>query len=335
MLKNKELGLVSALACAVLISACQPIEKEKEKSEPDQTTISEPVVEVLRLTGNMQKVPVVIEPCKGNGCPEISIDRLETNHPELDRIIDQAIAEHLASTIELDDNSSQKDTSQNAVSEVNSASAASEPKSQKTAAQQLAEQIQPYINNFLKLDDELKKLGVNHQITLSISPKILNSQAPLSTVVINSSHYLGGAHGSSAQHYYNYDLNTKKIVELDQLLVPNQKAKLDQLAYEQFKIWVLDNKLAERVQDYEQAWKFSLSKNFYLGKHGLILQYQEYEIGPYVVGLPRLTIPYEQLQGILKAEYFPEDFKAKQSSSEAVVTEASTPKSSTTEVKKP
>ena len=38
----------------------------------------------------------------------------------------------------------------------------------------------------------------------------------------------------------------------------------------------------------------------------MILQYAEYEIGPYVVGLPRLVIPYEQLQTILKKEYLPE-----------------------------
>jgi hypothetical protein len=35
-----------------------------------------------------------------------------------------------------------------------------------------------------------------------------------------------------------------------------------------------------------------------LGEQGLILQYGEYEIGPYVVGLPRLVIPFDELQGV-------------------------------------
>ena len=65
----------------------------------------------------------------------------------------------------------------------------------------------------------------------------------------------------------------------------------------------MDSKLATNVDEYEQAWKFSLSNNYYLGTEGLILQYGEYEIGPYVVGLPRLTIGYDQLQKILKPEY--------------------------------
>jgi hypothetical protein len=43
-----------------------------------------------------------------------------------------------------------------------------------------------------------------------------------------------------------------------------------------------------------------------LGEQVLILQYGEYEIGPYVVGLPRLVIPYDQLQEVLKKEYLPQ-----------------------------
>ena len=68
---------------------------------------------------------------------------------------------------------------------------------------------------------------------------------------------------------------------------------------------MVDSKLANNVAEYEQAWKFKLSDNFYLGQQGLILQYAEYEIGPYVVGLPRLMIPYAELQQVLKKPYLP------------------------------
>lgn len=51
--------------------------------------------------------------------------------------------------------------------------------------------------------------------------------------------------------------------------------------------------------------KFQVTDNYFLGEQGLILQYGEYEIGPYVVGLPRLVIPFDQLQGVLKPEYLP------------------------------
>ncbi len=77
-----------------------------------------------------------------------------------------------------------------------------------------------------------------------------------------------------------------------------------------------DSKLANSVSEYEQAWPFKLTENFLLGDQGLILQYGEYEIGPYVVGLPRLVIPYDQLQEVLKEEYLPQP-KAKPASTPA------------------
>lgn len=80
---------------------------------------------------------------------------------------------------------------------------------------------------------------------------------------------------------------------------------MEKKAHEKFKAWVIESKLANSVEEYEQAWKFTLSDNFYLSSQGLILQYGEYEIGPYVVGLPRLTIPYDQLQTVLKKQYLP------------------------------
>ena len=106
-------------------------------------------------------------------------------------------------------------------------------------------------------------------------------------------------------YYYNFDLKEQKQIKLEDLLRPQQKATLEKLAHEAFKTWVTDSKLADNVADYEQAWPFKLSNNFLLGEQGLILQYGEYEIGPYVVGLPRLVIPYDQLQDVLKEEYLP------------------------------
>ena len=106
------------------------------------------------------------------------------------------------------------------------------------------------------------------------------------------------------------------MVKLDDIFLPKQKAQLEAKAHEAFKTWVIDSELATDVAEYEQAWKFKLTDNFFLTKQGLALQYAEYEIGPYVVGLPRLNIPYSDLQGILKPEYLP---KTEQAASEAQV----------------
>lgn len=218
----------------------------------------------------------------------------------MDDIIDRAILQQLARILAIS-NPDQPPS----VDKQQPTSTSIESNATKTAAQQMAEQVQPYVTEFLALDQELRTLGSNSKINLMVSPKILNADGPLATVVLNTSSYLGGAHGSASQTYYNFDLKHQKQVSLDDILLPQQKANLEKLAYQAFKIWVTDAKLADNMADYEKVWKFSLSNNFYLGQNGLILQYAEYEIGPYVAGLPRLEIPYAQLQSILKKQYLP------------------------------
>ena len=83
--------------------------------------------------------------------------------------------------------------------------------------------MQRYANSFIDLDNELKALSSNHQINLLVKPKILQAQGKVVTVVLNSSSYLGGAHGSAAQHYYNFDLKEQKQIKLEDLLRPQQK----------------------------------------------------------------------------------------------------------------
>ena len=312
MLKNKTLFTISILASMMALSACQPKQTEPKEDPVQKQSTVEP--EILKLTGDSEKLALVLPECDGNNCPEISIERLSSNQAFIDELIDQQILKQLNQIIDISPTPKLLKADQHAASTADlkdiqvsdQANAAKPLATVETAKQKLEKQVTPYLVTFLALDKELKALSANHQISLMIKPKILNANLPLATVVLNSSSYLGGAHGSSSQRYYNFDLKQQKQVELNDLLAPNQKAHLEKKAHEVFKTWVLESKLANSVEEYEQAWKFTLSDNFYLSKQGLILQYGEYEIGPYVVGLPRLTIPYDQLQGILKKEYLPQ-----------------------------
>ena len=307
MLKNKSILAISILITTLGITACQPKKTEPEAVEPEQTQTEQ---QSLKLVGDTEKLNLSLPKCDGKNCPEISIERLNSNQAFIDQFIDQKIIQELAQILEI--------APQQAVSEAsaieNAATAADAPTSNPTAAaiaqvetlaQKLEKQTLPYVQSFLALDQELKALSSNHKISLMIKPKILNADQPLATVVLNSSSYLGGAHGASAQQYYNFDLEKKKLVLLNDILLDKQRPQLERKAYEAFKQWVIASELSTNVQEYEQAWKFKLSENYYLGQQGLILQYAEYEIGPYVAGLPRLTIPYAELQGIVKAAYLP------------------------------
>lgn len=283
----KKVFQYSILACAVLLTACQPKSEPKEPEDKPQDPVvnqtSEPV-----LRGETVKLAVTLPECNGNTCPDFTVERLQSNFPFIDQLLDQEILDQLSKMLEIVDADQASSTAQG---------------SEQT--NHLDVQAQQYANAFIKIDEELKALSSSHQISLMIKPKILQSKGTLATVVLNSSSYLGGAHGSTAQRYYNFDLKNQKQVQLNDLLLPKQKAKLDKLAHEAFKTWVIDSKLANTADEYEQAWPFQVTDNYFLGEQGLILQYGEYEIGPYVVGLPRLVIPFDQLQGVLKPEFLP------------------------------
>lgn len=307
MLNQKSTLALSILVITLGLTACQKSDSKKAEPTVDQSAASQVPDTSMLLQGDTEKVKLTLPECNGNTCPEFSIERLKSNQAFVDETIDQAILDNLDKMLDIAQLSkAKKDADQQPTA---SQASASEVQANKTPVQQLQERVQPYANSFLEMDKELKTLGASGQITISLSPKILNSDKPLATVVLNTSSYLGGAHGASAQTYFNFDLVSKKQVGLDQIIEANQKAKFEKLAHDAFKTWVIDSKLAESVNEYEQAWKFTLSDNFYLGKQGLILQYGEYDIGPYVVGLPRLMIPYDQLKGVLKSQYFPAEMQ--------------------------
>lgn len=279
----------SVLACAVLLAACQPKSEPKQSQDKpqDPPAVQQQAEPVLQ--GETAKIAVKLPECKGNTCPDFTVERLQSNFPFIDQLLDQQILEQLGKMLEVVDAD---------------APAASTAKST-GAKSDLDTQAQLYADSFVKIDEELKALSSSHQISLMIKPKILQPKGKLATVVLNSSSYLGGAHGATSQRYYNFDLANQKQVQLQDLLLPKQKATLDKLAHEAFKTWIVDSKLATDPKEYEQAWPFQVTDNFLLGEQGLILQYGEYDIGPYVVGLPRLVIPFSELQGVLKPEYLP------------------------------
>ena len=101
-------------------------------------------------------------------------------------------------------------------------------------------------------------------------------------------------------------------VKLENILLPNQKARLANLlkaAYVKY--------LTERGSDSEQKASeqevleyvnsrfgngFQITNDWRFGKNGLTFDYDIGELGTYVEGGPELTIPVQDLQGIIKPE---------------------------------
>lgn len=111
--------------------------------------------------------------------------------------------------------------------------------------------------------------------------------------------YSGGAHNVYYNQYDVFDLATEKKISLNDILKPNAKAKVLALLKQQN-----ESDLQEYGTDLSQM---KLSENFYFGENGLVFVYSLYEIAPFVMGMPELSIDYESLKDLLKSQYLPSE----------------------------
>ena len=314
----KVIALSVAMACAV--SACQ------KKPEPEVEKTQETTAEI-GLNATVRDVPIQLPECEGEVCPEITIQHLSSNYPKLDQAVDLYVLNYVKNlvrgfdmtTVSNQQRQDKKSDAQNPVADAKADNAQQQDNTKsieeintqkaqsKAQAVNQPDQLQPYVDQFLLLAQEVKQLGSSAKLSLFLKPQILNPEGPIATVVVNAENYVGGAHGSAAQQYFNFELESETLLSLDEILVKGQRAKFNDLAFEQ---WIKATQPDMDVDEYQELWKFTSTDNFYLSPTGLILQYGEYEIGPYAVGLPRLVIPYKYLQGVIKDQYLPVQAKA-------------------------
>lgn len=145
--------------------------------------------------------------------------------------------------------------------------------------------------------------------SLMVTPKYLGHVNDFELFEIHSYVFTGGAHGMPYSEYLIFDQQTKKPIQLADMLQPNKKSRFNALAYSAYKEWV--KTVDEDVASYEKSWPFTLSDNVTLTDQGIDIRYQHYSIGPYAYGMPVLSIPYSQLQGVIKPQFLPASLPSK------------------------
>ena len=287
-MKKQIVLAVLGLSSLVGLMGCEQKEKLPATAPAaKETQATQPPEERIKVVAKIERADYALPECKGTTCPEISLMKMTSNQTWLDQHVNAQVVKTVQQLVDMP-----------ALEQI-----------QVDDAQNNPSELQSYVNQLLALGDEIQALGANHQINVMVSPKLIQAEAPIATVAVVSSSYLGGAHGSAHQQYLNFDLKQKRQIQLDEVIVSGQKKALEKAAYQVYQQWVKEIQEVDNTAEYEQMWPFELTDNFYLGTNGLVLQYAEYEIGPYVVGLPRLTIPYMQLKGILKPTFLPEKAK--------------------------
>jgi len=125
-------------------------------------------------------------------------------------------------------------------------------------------------------------------------------------VVVELSSYLdtGGAHGNPGRAFINYSRQQQRVLTLVDMLIPGQEQAFWDKARLAHQSWLITSKMGQDA-DFVKTWPFQTTPNVALTYGAVILKYPVVTIAPYSMGHIELSIPYAQLDGILKPGLFP------------------------------
>lgn len=116
--------------------------------------------------------------------------------------------------------------------------------------------------------------------------------------------YTGGAHGNYATSYVSITATNGAEIQLQDVVLPGKKAKLDALLEKHFR---KSRKLkpAESLSEVGGLFenKIEANNNFYITGKGIVFNYSPYEIAPYASGEIQVFIPFSDMSDILQPAF--------------------------------
>jgi len=125
---------------------------------------------------------------------------------------------------------------------------------------------------------------------------------PFINVSIETYYYSGGAHGITDVSSFVYDAYTGDKMSLDNIFIGDYLTLLSILSLDALK--EMDPKLETYV--FAEDGTMADIKNFQtwtLEPDGIHIVFSDYQVGPYVVGRPKVVIPYSKLSPVLNTEF--------------------------------
>ena len=106
--------------------------------------------------------------------------------------------------------------------------------------------------------------------------------------------FTGGAHGMTAESALNFDMKTGNLLTESGFFKEGYKDRLSEL---------LSSRLAESLENPSDTsmlftQEIGPNGNFTAGEEGVTYIYNQYEIGPYAMGIIRVTLPWEDIEGL-------------------------------------
>jgi hypothetical protein len=116
----------------------------------------------------------------------------------------------------------------------------------------------------------------------------------------------GVAQTISATQYLNWEREKRRVLALDEALLPGRRPAFEAVLKAEHDRWVRSVGDAKRdPATFNRMWPFQENDNFALTRDGLVVKYDAYSIAPYSSGEPEITIPYASLSGILDPQWIP------------------------------
>ena len=115
-----------------------------------------------------------------------------------------------------------------------------------------------------------------------------------------SSLYSGGSHPNSVQIAYNLDIEDQRLLRLEDVIAEDSADELAQLVLAKVNETFAPLGEGALFSDYEEWIDTSMvygnmTPYWYLNDTGLVIFYNQYELGPYAAGIIKAELPYESL----------------------------------------
>jgi len=142
------------------------------------------------------------------------------------------------------------------------------------------------------------------QYELDITYDTVTHSDTVYTLLLTIYQYQGGAHGSQALLPFTFDLKNNKVLTLDDIFTstPNALKLIEPIAQAAIKQAIGADMVQE---DMLSAGATPTSDNyqyFSLDKDSITFYFQQYQVGPYAIGIQKVTIPFAQLSSVLKPD---------------------------------
>lgn len=135
------------------------------------------------------------------------------------------------------------------------------------------------------------------------------------SLVVLSSVYSGGAHPNTVQTAWNLDMEQRRVLTLEDVLHPGGAERLAGIVKSRIEEKFLSLGENALFADYDETIEGAFASGamtpyWYLNDQGIIIFFNQFELGPYASGIVKAQISYGELEGILLESYFPGNYSA-------------------------